>query len=118
MTRPQADYCHDILGRIVRIEEYVSCGYDAFMQSNLHQDAVKFCFLVIGEAIKRLDDNLTALHPQVPWRVYARFRDVLIHQYHNTEIIIAWRASQEDLPALKAAVTAMLAALDEGQSSA
>lgn len=86
------------------------------MQSRLLQDAVIFCFLVIGEAIKRLDEDLTALHPQIPWRVYARFRDVLIHQYHNTEIIIAWQASQEDLPALKTAVTAMLATLSEGES--
>ncbi len=82
------------------------------MQSNLHQDAVKFCFLVIGEAIKQLDDDLTASHPHIPWRLYARFRDVLIHQYHNTEIIIAWRASQ-DLPALKAATTSMLSSLNE-----
>ena len=88
------------------------------MRSRLHQDAVIFCFLVIGEAIKRLDKDLTALQPQIPWRVYARFRDVLIHQYHNTEIIIAWQASQEDLPALKTAINAMLAALDQSEAGA
>ena len=88
------------------------------MQSNLHQDAVKFCFLIIGEAIKRLDDDLTASHPHIPWRLYARFRDVLIHQYHNTEVIIVWRASQEDLPALKAAITSMLSSLDDCDSGA
>ena len=112
MTRQQSEYCYDILNRIARIEDYVSCGHDRFMRSDLHQDAVIFCFLVIGEAIKRLDDELTASHPQVPWRLYARFRDVLIHPYHNTEIMIAWQASQEDLPALKAAIEAMLAAMD------
>ena len=88
------------------------------MQSGLHQDAVKFSFLIIGEAIKRLDDDLTTLHPQIPWRLFARFRDVLIHQYHDTEIIIAWQASQEELPALKAAVAAMLASLDDSEPGA
>ncbi len=83
------------------------------MQSRLRQDAVIFCFLVIGEAIKRLDDFHTTSHPDIPWRLYARFRDVLIHQYHSIEILIAWRASQEDLPALKDAVTAMLSLLDD-----
>jgi len=118
VTRPQSDYCQDILDRIARIEEYVSCGRDTFMQSPLHQDAVKFCFLVIGEAIKRLDDDLRALHPHIPWRQFARFRDVLIHQYHNTDIIVAWQASQEDLPPLKAAVAALLSSLDDLEAGA
>lgn len=88
------------------------------MRSNMRQDAVIYCFLVIGEAIKRLDDDLTTSHPHIPWRQYARFRDVLIHQYHNTEIMIAWLAAQEELPALKAAVTAILSSLDESESGA
>ncbi|MCY3833310.1 MAG: DUF86 domain-containing protein [Chloroflexi bacterium] len=115
MTRPQSDCCQDILERIARIEDYVSLGRDVFMRSVLHQDAVSFCFLVIGEAIKRLDDELTASHPYIPWRQYARFRDVLIHRYHDTEIIVAWQASQDELPVLKAAITAMLASLDAGE---
>lgn len=108
MTRPQAEYCRDILERIARIEGYVSLGRGVFMQSELHQDAVSFCFLVIGEAVRRLDDDMTVPHPHIPWRQYARFRDVLIHRYHNTEIIVAWQVSQDELPALKEAVTAML----------
>jgi len=112
VTRQQTEFCRDILVRIARIEKYVSCGHDQFIRSDLHQDAVIFCFLVIGEAIKQLDDALTASHPHIPWRLYARFRDVLIHQYHKTEIMIAWRVSQEDLPALKTAIVAILASMD------
>ena len=110
------DYCHDILDRMERIEEYVSCGREICMRSNVRQDAVIYCFLVIGEAIKRLDEDLTSSHPHIPWRQYARFRDVLIHQYHSTEIIIAWQAAQEELPALKAAIISILASLDESKS--
>ena len=117
MTRLLSGYLQDILERILRIEEYVSCGRDTFWRSKLHQDAVILCFLVIGEAIKQLQDDLTAAHPHIPWRLYARFRDVLIHQYHKTEIAIAWQVSQDDVPALKAAVEAILAALDESDSS-
>ena len=118
MTRPQSDYCHDIMDRIARIEEYASCGRDIFMQSNMRQDAVIYCFLAIGEAVRRLDEQLTATHPYIPWRQYARFRDELIHQYHSTEIEIAWRAAEEALPALKAAVTAMLSSLDDSEAGA
>ena len=79
----------------------------------MRQDAVVSCFTIIGEAIKHLDDELIARQPHIDWRGFAGFRDILIHQYHNTEIEVAWRVAQEDLPALKAAVTAMLRDLDE-----
>lgn len=116
MTRLQSHYCKDILDRIKRIESYTAAGREAFLRSEQKQDAVIFCFTIIGEAIKQLSDNLLAQQPHINWRDYARFRDFLIHQYHNTEVHVAWQASQDDLPALKAAVTAMLAALDEGDS--
>ena len=56
-----------------------------------------------------------AQQPHIDWRGFARFRDFLVHQYHNTEIEVAWRASQDDLPALKVAIIAMLSALDESE---
>ena len=84
----------------------------------MHQDAVVFCFLIIGEAIKRLNDDLTRSHPHIPWSQYARFRDVLIHQYHNTEIMIVWLAAQDELPALKAAIISILSSLYDSESEA
>ena len=113
MTRNQSLYCRDILDRINRIESYTADGREAFIRSKQKQDAVIFCFTIIGEAIKQLSDDLLAQQSHINWRDYARFRDFLIHQYHNTEIIIAWRASKEDLPALKAAITSMLSSVNE-----
>ncbi len=72
-----------------------------------------YCFMIIGEAIKRLDEDVMDQQPQIDWSGFARFRDFLIHQYHNTEMKVAWTVVQEDLPALKAAITSMLASLDE-----
>ncbi|MDE2636360.1 MAG: DUF86 domain-containing protein [Chloroflexota bacterium] len=118
MTRSQRLYCSDILERIQRIEASTAAGHQTFLVSPESQDAVIYSFLIIGEAIKHLDANLMAQHPQINWSGFARFRDFLIHQYHNTEIHVAWRASQEDVPALKAAVEAMLASLDESSADA
>ena len=118
MTRSQSLYCRDILDRINRIELYTASGREAFDQSKQKQDAVIFCFTIIGEAIKQLNEDLVAQQPHIDWRGFARFRDFLIHQYPNTEIEIAWRATQEDLPALKAAVTAILSSLDGSESGA
>ncbi|MDE2747481.1 MAG: DUF86 domain-containing protein [Chloroflexota bacterium] len=99
-----------------RIEAYTAAGREAFDQSREKQDAVIFCFIVIGEAIKHLNKDLLAQEPHIDWGGFARFRDFLVHQYHNTEIEIAWRAAQEDMPALKAAVTSLLASLDDSEA--
>ena len=116
MTRSQSLYCRDILDRIRRIEAYTAADREAFYQSSEKQDAVIFCFTIIGEAIKHLNDDLVDQQPHIDWRGFARFRDFLVHQYHKTEIEIAWRATQEDLPALKVAIIALLESLDDGES--
>lgn len=104
MKRSQRLHCADILDRIQRIESYTAVGREALIQSNVRQDAVIFCFTIIGEAIKQLDDDLIAQHPQIDWRDFARFRDILVHKYHSSEIDVAWPAVEEDLPPLKTAV--------------
>lgn len=103
---------NDILDRICRIERYTSQGRESFMQSELHQDAVIRSFEVIGEAVKRLDRSVIELQPQVPWRDFAGFRDVLIHQYERIVLDSVWLFARDDLPILKIAVLALLSDLE------
>ena len=64
--------------------------------------------------VKRLDPALTARYPEVTWSDSAGFRDVLIHQYHIVRIDLVWGDFvQEDLPALKDAVIALLTDLED-----
>lgn len=117
MIKDQRIYCRDILDRIRRIESYTATGRDAFLQSELIQDGVIRSFEVIGEVIKRLDPTLTAQSPCVMWSDFAGFRDVLIHQYHNIRLDLVWDFSQEDLPLLKAAITALLNDMETGDDT-
>lgn len=110
-------YCRDILDRIRRIERYTTDGRAAFLASELHQDGVIRSFEVIGEVVKRLDSTLQAQHPDVAWSDFAGFRDVLIHQYDRVRLDLVWRFAQEDLPALKRAVAALLRDLDDPAGS-
>ena len=116
MSPEQRLYCQDILERIERIEKSISKGRQAFAQSYEIRDSVILSFLVIGEATKNLDAALTKQHPNINWKGVASFRDILIHQYRRTRPDLVWRTAQEDLPALKAAITSMLASLDDGGS--
>ena len=112
MNRSQSLYCKDILERIARIEGSISAGRDAFMRSKMRQDSAVFGFVIIGEVLKRLDPNLLAQQPEIKWREVAGFRDMLVHQYHKIDLDVVWEAAQEDLPALKAAIVAMLETLE------
>ena len=58
MTRSQRLYCGDILERMRRIEGSTAAGQQAFLESPESQDAVIYGFLIIGEAIKHLDEDL------------------------------------------------------------
>jgi uncharacterized protein with HEPN domain len=105
-------YLHDILQRIDRIERYSAYGEEVFLQEELLQDAVIRNFEVIGEAVKRLPDDLKTQQPHVEWHGFAGFRDVLIHQYDKVDMTQVWMTIQEDLPALKRVVTVWLQQTD------
>jgi uncharacterized protein with HEPN domain len=115
--KDQRQYCLDILRRIAQIERFTSEGEQAFMADDRTQEAVVRCFEVVGEAIKRLDTNLTAQHPDFPWRSYAGFRDVLIHQYDSIQLSKVWEAVRDDLIPLKQVITSILDKLSTDSQS-
>ncbi len=106
--KKQHIYLQDILERIRLIEQFTADGREIFLESVLIQEGVIRCFEVIGEIVKRISPELTAAHPQIPWRQIAGFRDVLIHDYDETDTQVVWEIVEEDLIPLKQAVEAML----------
>jgi len=52
--------------------------------------AVIRCIEVIGEAVKRLPDNLRDKYPDIPWKAIAGMRDRLIHGYDVVDNEIVW----------------------------
>lgn len=49
------------------------------------RDAVAMRLMVIGEATKRLSMSFRESWPHVPWRRMAGMRDVLVHNYDQTD---------------------------------
>lgn len=97
---------------IEKIEEYTGQGESVFSADRKTQDAVVRNFEIIGEAAKRLSNETRQLAPNVPWRQFAGFRDVLIHQYDGVDMAEVWLTVANDLPALKEAVNLLLQCAD------
>jgi len=102
MTRDARVYIADVLESIAKIEQYAQrVSREQFLADTLVQDAVFRRLEVIGEAVKGIDDELRARHPEVPWKEIAGLRDVLIHGYFGVIPERVWKVVEEDLPVLK-----------------
>jgi len=63
---------------------------------------------VLGEAVKRLPEELKQRYPQIPWRLVAGMRDKISHGYDSVDYQMLWDAVQNDLPALRTTAERML----------
>jgi len=96
------DYLGDISHSIGLILEFsAGMSFSEFEKDDKTQFAVIRCFEIIGEATKRLPDDLLQSAPHIPWKVMAGMRDRLIHGYDSINIPLIWRTIQNDIPVLK-----------------
>lgn len=66
--RDEKRYLLDIAECIERIEEYTRDGREAFIQTKIIQDAVVRNFEIIGEATKKISQDLRQSYPDVQWK--------------------------------------------------
>ena len=108
--RDDLPYLRHILDAIGRVESYVS-GVDEsdFLENAEKQDAVIRQLQIIGEAVKRLSEELRAAYPDIPWREVAGMRDKLVHDYFGVDLQFVWITAAQDVPALKPQIERVLA---------
>ena len=73
-------------------------------------DAVLYEFVVMGEAARRLSQELRAAHSQVPWRDIIGMRSIGTHGYDQIDDEELWQVIEHDLPDLIRNPEAILAA--------
>lgn len=95
----------DMLKAARKVVEYAT-GLDesSFIASSRDQDAILRQLTIVGEAAKRVSEEFRTIHPEVPWRRVAGFRDVVVHDYFKVDIEEVWRIVQGDVPALIAVI--------------
>jgi uncharacterized protein with HEPN domain len=83
-------------------------GYES---NRLVQAAVERCIEVIGEAARRLSEDLKQRHPEIPWSKIVGQRNVLAHDYREIQQERIWRIVREELPRLVSQLEPELPAL-------
>lgn len=101
-------YLQNIFECILKIETYTKSGKEGFMSSDLIQDEVIRNLEIIGEATKRVTQEIKEQHQEIPWRQMAGLRDVLIHDYMGISLKAVWNVIQNELPKLKINIIELL----------
>lgn len=94
----------DIQERIDRILRATTGGKQAFLDSEVIQDAVVRNLEVIGEAAKHVSPRARRQLPEVPWRAMSRFRDLAIHPCGNVLADEVWAIVERDLVPIRRSI--------------
>lgn len=99
-----------ILEACVKIQNFVENidNADAFYADEKTFDAVLMNFVVIGESVVRLTDNLKQSNSRVPWAKYKGFRNIVVHNYFGVNAEEVWQIVSTSVPVLKSEIESLL----------
>lgn len=101
MTKDDLVYISHILERSQKIQEFtVGMSEADFIKDEKTQSAVIRELEVIGEASKRISETYRNKNTNIPWKLMAGMRDVLIHDYEGVDALMVWDTIQKNVPEL------------------
>lgn len=103
------DYCEKIVHLIQ--------GFDAekFEQDDRTFLAVTRCIEIIGESVFKIDKELKAQYPSVPWPNIEGMRHRIAHEYYDLDMTTLWRVASVFTPQLLIDIAPIISDLEKDQ---
>lgn len=101
MSLSGLEYLRHILDETEYIVSQIEqLDYNAFILNETLKRAFVRSIEIIGEATKKLPDELKQRHPYIQWKEMAGMRDRLIHDYFGIDYDIVWDVVKNKIPLL------------------
>lgn len=109
MRRNYKIYLKDILEAMESIERFVKeMSFEEFRKDDKTASAVIRKFEIIGEATKKIPEEIRRKYPQIPWKEMAGMRDRLIHFYFGVDYKLVWETIKKRIPEVKPMIKEIL----------
>ena len=79
-------------------DKTAALSFDEFLEDETLTKAIVRSFEIVGEACKRVPDEIRVKYPLFDWRGFAGLRDRMIHHYWGIDYYIIWDAIKVELP--------------------
>lgn len=105
MSLSPHEFIRHMLDEIDYLQSRISnTDQDAFLEDETLKRAFVRSIEIIGEASKKLPEDIKKLQPDIEWRKVAGMRDRLIHDYFGVDYAIVWDVVKNKIPQLKASL--------------
>jgi uncharacterized protein with HEPN domain len=101
----------DIQTAAERLQSYIAeVTEQQFLVDNKTKAAVVREVEIIGEAARRTPKSFRTLHPEIPWADLTQLRNLYAHVYERVDYRRVWLTATRTVPAIAAAVAALVPA--------
>ena len=101
LDKRELSYLWDMQNAAKEINEFMGgVKFAKFEKDKVLRYATERLLLVVGEAANHLSPQFRNKHPEIPWAVFIRFRNILAHEYGESLLNRVWLAATESVPEL------------------
>lgn len=109
MKRDLLDYIFDIFNAIKEVEDFTKgMDFKKFLNDRKTINVVIRSLELMGEATKKIPEDVRRRYSDIPWKRIAGMRDKLIHEYAAVDLEIVWIVIKEELPPVRPMIEKVL----------